>query len=59
MNFSSFAIKNDVYLYFWIYYLKPIINKDLTYENFIKANKPLGIDPINLHKDNRIYEIQT
>jgi len=58
-DFSSFAIENDIYLYFWIYYLKPIINKDLTYENFIKANKPLGIDSINLHKDNRIYEIPT
>lgn len=59
MDFSSFAIENDVYLYFWIYYLKPIINKDLTYENFIKTNKPLGIDSINLHKDNKIYEIQS
>jgi len=58
-DFSSFSLENDVYLYFWIYYLKPIINKDLTYEQFIKANKPLGIDQINLHKDNKAYEIRT
>lgn len=38
MDFSNFAVENDIYLYFWIVYLKPILNYDNTYENFIKAN---------------------
>lgn len=59
MDFSSIAIKNDIYLFYWIYYLKPIINKDFTYERFIKANKSLWIDEINLHWDNKIYLIKS
>jgi predicted nucleotidyltransferase len=38
LDFSSFAIENDVYLYFRILYFKPILNFDNTYENFIEAN---------------------
>jgi hypothetical protein len=38
MDFSLFALKNDIYLYFWIIYLKPILDYDNTYKNFIKAN---------------------
>lgn len=59
MDFSKISIENDVYLFYWIYYLKPIINKDSTYEKFIKANKKLWINEINLHWDNKIYLIKT
>lgn len=38
MDFSQFALKNDIYLYFWIIYFKPILNYDKTYENFIQIN---------------------
>lgn len=38
MDFSSFAINNDIYLYFWIIYFKPILSFNDTYENFIKTN---------------------
>jgi len=37
MDFSSIAIDNDIYLYFWIIYLKPILDVNNTYENFIKS----------------------
>lgn len=37
MNFESFAIKNDVYLYFRIVYLKPILDFDNTFEKFIES----------------------
>lgn len=37
IDFSDFALKNDIYLYFWIIYLKPILNFDNTYLNFIKS----------------------
>lgn len=38
MDFSSFALENDIYLYFWTLYLKPILDYNNTYENFIKTN---------------------
>jgi len=55
LNFWEFALKNDIYLYFWIVYFKPILNNDFTYELFIKKNEdwadfweyisPLSISP--------------
>ena len=38
INFESIAIQNDIYLYHWILYMKPIINKKDTYMKFIEAN---------------------
>jgi hypothetical protein len=38
MNFSNFALKNDIYLFFWIVYFKPILNYNNTYEKFLKVN---------------------
>lgn len=38
MDFSNWKIENDIYLYFWIVYLKPILNYNNTYENFIDIN---------------------
>jgi len=38
MNFSSWKIENDIYLYFWIVYLKPILDYNNTYEKFIEIN---------------------
>lgn len=38
LDFSSWKIENDIYLYFWIVYLKPVLNYDNTYEKFIETN---------------------
>ena len=38
MDFSSFKIDNDVYLYFWIIYFKPIADYSNTYEKFLEKN---------------------
>lgn len=38
LNFWEFAIKNDIYLYFWIVYFKPILDFDNTYELFLMQN---------------------
>nr|MDD3720756.1 hypothetical protein [Candidatus Gracilibacteria bacterium] len=38
LNFENIAIENDIYLYNWIFYLKPILNYDSTYEKFINEN---------------------
>jgi hypothetical protein len=38
LEFSSWKLENDIYLYFWIIYLKPILNYNNTYEELLKAN---------------------
>ena len=38
MYFSSFKIDDDVYLYFWIVYFKPIADYSKTYEKFLEKN---------------------
>lgn len=38
MNFKNFALKDDIYLYFWIVYLKPILDFNDTYKDFIEKN---------------------
>jgi predicted nucleotidyltransferase len=38
LNFKSWKIKDDIYLYFWIVYFKPIIDFDSTYRSFLKQN---------------------
>ncbi len=38
LNFENIAIENDIYLYYWIAYLKPILNYNNTWEKFIEKN---------------------
>ena len=38
LDFSSWKIENDLYLYFWILYFKPILNYYNTYEQLIEKN---------------------
>lgn len=45
LNMKNIAIKNDIYLYFWIYFLKPIIISDDIYERFCQENSWVTIDP--------------
>ncbi len=39
LDFSSWKIENDIYLYFWIVYFKPILDFNNTYSLFINKNK--------------------
>lgn len=39
LNFEKIAIENDIYLYYWIIYIKPILDYDNTYFRFIEENK--------------------
>jgi len=39
LDFSSFALEKDPYLYFWILYFKPILDYSNTYDLFIEKNK--------------------
>ncbi len=38
MNLKKIALENDIYLYYWIYYMKPIFVRNNTYEQFLRAN---------------------
>ena len=40
LDFDAIAIKNDIYLSYWIQSLKPIINREKTYERFMHINFP-------------------
>jgi hypothetical protein len=44
LDLSKIAIANDIYLYYWIYYLKPILNRNSTYEKFIEVNNWVKVD---------------
>ncbi len=37
LDFKKFALENDIYLYFWIVYLKPILDFNNTYETFLNT----------------------
>lgn len=39
LNLEKISIENDIYLYFRILHLKPILNYNNTYEKFIKENE--------------------
>lgn len=39
LNFWDFALENDIYLYFWIVYFKPLLDYNNTYDKFIKENE--------------------
>ncbi len=39
LNLKNIAIENDIYLYFWMIHLKPVLNYNNTYELFITENK--------------------
>jgi hypothetical protein len=39
LNFWEFALEEDIYLYFWILYFKPILDINSTYNKFLEQNK--------------------
>ena len=39
LDFSSFALKDDIYLYFWLVHFKPLLDYNNTYKLFLEKNK--------------------
>lgn len=37
-NFENFVFEDDIYLYFWTLYMKPLVNFNQSYEQFIEKN---------------------
>lgn len=40
LDFKDISINNDIYLYYWLKTLKPVINRRSTYERFMHINFP-------------------
>jgi hypothetical protein len=38
LNFSKFALEEDIYLYFWVLYFKPILDINNNYNKFVEQN---------------------
>ena len=51
LDFQKIALKDDIYLYYWIYFLKPILDFDDSYERFLQQNSWVQIDE-NQEKEN-------
>ena len=56
LGLSKIAIENDIYLYYWIYYMKPIFIKNDTYYRFLESNTWVKIDE-NQKMENEKYKI--
>jgi hypothetical protein len=44
MDMSKITIDDDIYLYNWLYHLKPIYSRGDAYERFLEANNWIEID---------------
>ncbi len=44
MDLSRIAIEDDIYLYYWIYYMRPIYVRNETYERFLAANSWVDVN---------------
>jgi hypothetical protein len=57
LDLKNIALDNDIYLYFWLIYLKPIINNNNSYYKFIEKNKSWADlnDYQNIIEDNKKY----
>lgn len=58
MNLKNIAIDDDVYLYYWIYYLKPVFVRADIYEQFLEANSWVDIDESQESKNRTYIKIQ-
>lgn len=56
LDFTHIAIKNDIYLYYWIYYMKVVYTADHTYERFLEVNPWVNI-PAEVQKKNLEYRL--
>lgn len=54
IDMSKISISGDIYMYFWVYFLRPILNFDETYENFTQVNSRVKIDEVQM-QDNKKY----
>lgn len=39
MNLEKITLENDIYLFYWVYFLKPLLDRNNTYQKWKVANK--------------------
>jgi hypothetical protein len=59
MNMENIAIDNDIYFYYWIYYMKPVLVRWDIYERFLEQNSWVKIDTIEMEKNKAFCAITT
>ncbi len=57
MDLSQIAIENDIYLYYWIYYMRPIYVQNETYEKFLSANSWVDVDEEQKRENKKFIEV--
>lgn len=38
MNMAKIAIKDDIYLAYWMYYMKPVLTDETIWQEFVRIN---------------------
>jgi predicted nucleotidyltransferase len=56
LDLSTIAIKNDIYLSYWIHTLKPILNRRHNFEKFREANTQASASDLHQKKTYSSYE---
>lgn len=54
---SQIAIDDDIYLYYWIYFLKPILDYDNSYNQFLQKNSWVALDEIQKYDNKKFIKI--
>ena len=60
-DFENFAFEEDIYLYFWTIYMKPLVNFNKSYEKFIEKNNSWAnfAEYKNNFEENKKYIIES
>ena len=53
IDLQKIAIDNDIYLYYWIYHMKPIYAQNNTYMKFLEVNSWVEIDEDQKEKNQK------
>jgi hypothetical protein len=53
---KDIAIQNDIYLFYWIFFLKPLFATKWTYREFLQKNSWVNIDKKQLQENTQFME---
>lgn len=51
LELQKIAIPDDIYLYYWIYHMKPILSFEGMYEKFLEKNSWVEVDNFQRKKN--------
>lgn len=56
---EKIAINDDIYLYFWVYFLKPVFIRGNVYERFLRENSWVQVSEEQKKENLRFAEIRS